>query len=278
MNFGQKQNSALFIVVFIFFMKRLVRLLTLQVHLMHLTSIKFAKTCTKLISRHPSASGYGLHRLTGKLTNVAPPQRGQLRQPAAADLTIWQCTMPTLSQRLGCFPSESRAGIFLQCRQDCPLLPPINRGGFDGLREDKIGSKNRKKPASPLFPFSFFPRQPSAALSTSPQLPSSARIPTNPAYTPPRTPAPPQEANTTIKQPPRLSLSFSSGLSLSSANFFFLRSSNSGAQALHQRRHQHDHRPSQPQVVLHPCLASTVPVAHCCCRCMQNSFCMQRPK
>ena len=190
--------------------------------------------------------------------------------------------MSNLSQRLGSFPSESRAEMFLHCRQDCHLPSPINRGGFDGLREEKMGSKNHKKPASPLFPFSFFPRQPSAALSTSPQLPSPARIPTNLAYTQLRAPAPPQEASTTTKQPPWLSLSSPSGLSLSSANFFFLRSSNSGGQALHQRRlqplHQHDHRSSPPQVVPYPCLPSTVPVVHCCSRCMQNSFCMQRPK
>jgi len=77
----------------------------------------------------------------------------------------------------------------------------------------KSGPKIAKNQPPPLFPFSFFPRQPSAALSTSPQLPSPARIPTNPAYTPPRTPAPPQEASTTTKQPPRLSLSSPSGLS-----------------------------------------------------------------
>jgi len=58
--------------------------------------------------------------------------------------------MPTLSQRLGSFPSESRAEIFLQCRQDCPLPPPINRGGFHGLREEKIRSKISQK-------ISFFP-------------------------------------------------------------------------------------------------------------------------
>jgi len=60
--------------------------------------------------------------------------------------------MPTLSQRLGSFPTKSRAEIFPLCRRDCPLPPPINRGGFDGLREEKIASKNRKKPASsPVF-------------------------------------------------------------------------------------------------------------------------------
>jgi len=74
--------------------------------------------------------------------------------------------MPTLSQRLGSFLSESRAEIFLHCRKDFPLPPPINRGGFYGVREEKIKSKNHKKPAFPLFPFSFFPRQPTATLST----------------------------------------------------------------------------------------------------------------
>jgi len=98
--------------------------------------------------------------------------------------------MPTLSQRLGSFPTESRAENFFLCRQDCPLPPSINRGEFHGLREEKFGSKNHKKPASLLFSFSFFPRQPFTALSTSPQLPSPMRIPTNPAYTPPQIPAP----------------------------------------------------------------------------------------
>jgi len=83
---------------------------------------------------------------------MAPPQRGQLRQPAASDLTIWRCTMPTLSQRLGSFPSESRAEIFIQCIQDFPLPLPINIGGFHGLMEDKIGSKiSQKISFSPVF-------------------------------------------------------------------------------------------------------------------------------
>jgi len=33
-------------------------------------------------------SGYRLHRLTGKETDLAQPQRGHLMQPAAADLTV----------------------------------------------------------------------------------------------------------------------------------------------------------------------------------------------
>jgi len=60
--------------------------------------------------------------------------------------------MPTLSQRLGFFPSESRAEILPRCRRDYPLPPPINRGWVYGLREDKIGSKISQKIS--LFPVS----------------------------------------------------------------------------------------------------------------------------
>jgi len=60
-------------------------------------------------------------------------------------LHIWQLMMPTLNQRLGSFPTESRAEIFPQCRQDYPLPPPINRGGFQGLKEEKIRSKVSQK-------------------------------------------------------------------------------------------------------------------------------------
>jgi len=56
--------------------------------------------------------------------------------------------MLTLSQRLGSFPIESRVESFPQCRQDFLLPPPINRGGFHGLREEKSGSKVGQKPAS----------------------------------------------------------------------------------------------------------------------------------
>jgi len=189
-------------------------------------------------------------QITGHGTTPKRPTQA----PAAADLTIWQCTMPTLSQQLGSFPSETRAEIFLHCRQDCPLPPPINRGGFYCLREEKIKSKNHKKPASPCFHFPFFPvslLQLSLHLFTAAFSGKDNNKPS--LYTTTNT--------SSTKQPPRLSLSSPSGLFLSSANFFFLRSSDSAGQALHQRRHpplhQHDHRPSPPQVVLHPCLAST---------------------
>jgi hypothetical protein len=49
--------------------------------------------------------------------------------------------MPTLNQWFGSFLTESRAEIFSQCRQDCPLLPLINKSGFHALREEKIGQK-----------------------------------------------------------------------------------------------------------------------------------------
>jgi len=64
-------------------------------------------------------------------------------------LQIWQLRMPTLNQRLRSFPTESRATIFPRCRQDCPLPPPIIRGGFQGLKEREIRSKISQKPAFP---------------------------------------------------------------------------------------------------------------------------------
>jgi len=60
--------------------------------------------------------------------------------------------MPTLSQRLGSFPTESRAEILPQCRRNYPLPPPINRGWCYGLREEKIESKiSQKTSFSPVF-------------------------------------------------------------------------------------------------------------------------------
>jgi len=58
--------------------------------------------------------------------------------------------MPTLNQPLGSFSTESRAANFPRCRQECPLLPPINTGGFQGLKRKKIGSKVSQKIS--LFP------------------------------------------------------------------------------------------------------------------------------
>ena len=72
--------------------------------------------------------------------------------------------MPTLSQRLGSFPSESRAEILPLCRRDYPLPSPINRGSVDDLREEKMGSKNHKKTSLP--PISIFLLFPSAFCSS----------------------------------------------------------------------------------------------------------------
>jgi len=60
--------------------------------------------------------------------------------------------MPTLRQRLGSFPSESRTEILLWCRRDYSRPPPINRGGSHGLREEKIGSKVSQKTSLPPSP------------------------------------------------------------------------------------------------------------------------------
>ena len=65
--------------------------------------------------------------------------------------------MSTLSQRLESFPTESMAEILPRCRPDYPLPPPINRGFFDDLSEEKIWSKFGHKPALlPLFQQFFF--------------------------------------------------------------------------------------------------------------------------
>ena len=84
-------------------------------------------------------------------------QSGHLGQFTALSCQIWQLEVHTLSQRLRCFPTESRAEIFPRRRQDCPLPQPINRVGFDDLREEKFGSKVSQKPAfSPNFCRFFF--------------------------------------------------------------------------------------------------------------------------
>jgi len=53
--------------------------------------------------------------------------------------------MPTLSQRLGSFPTKSRAEILPWCRRYYPLTSPINRGSIDDLREEKLWSKVSQK-------------------------------------------------------------------------------------------------------------------------------------
>jgi len=66
-------------------------------------------------------------------------------KPVSFFLQIWLLRMPILNQRLGSFPTESRAIIFPQYRQDYPFSWPINRGRFQGLKKEKIGSKVNQK-------------------------------------------------------------------------------------------------------------------------------------
>jgi len=82
---------------------------------------------------------------------------GHLGQITAWSCQIWQLEVHTLSQRLRCFPTESRDVIFPQRRQDCPLPLPINRVGFYDLRGEQFVSKVSQKPAvSPNFCRFFF--------------------------------------------------------------------------------------------------------------------------
>jgi len=135
-------------------------------------------------------------------------------------LHIWQLRMPTLNQRLGSFPTESRAAIFPQCRQDYPLPPPINRGGFQGLKEEKIRSKVSQK-------ISIFSVSTTFSLSFCLSL-SLRRGLRSPPFLPPSfhhrlhyqrllellTNRPPSSHRDSLSSP--------SSLSLSSANFFLL--------------------------------------------------------
>jgi len=64
-------------------------------------------------------SGYRLHRLTGKETDLAQPQRGHLMQPAAADLTVhhayFELTVGILPNRIkgwNLFPDEDKITLF----------------------------------------------------------------------------------------------------------------------------------------------------------------------
>ena len=71
-------------------------------------------------------------------------QSGHLGQFTAWSCQIWQLEVHTLSQRLRCFPTESRAAIFPQRIQDFPLPQPINRVGFDDLKGRNSGPKSAK--------------------------------------------------------------------------------------------------------------------------------------
>jgi len=67
-------------------------------------------------------------------------------------LQIWQLREATLNQRLGSFPTKSRAETSPRCRRDYPLPPLINTGSVDDLKKEKIGLKVGQKPALlPLF-------------------------------------------------------------------------------------------------------------------------------
>jgi len=83
------------------------------------------------------------HNLTGPGINRSTQ--------AAFYCWIWQFIVPTLSQRLRSFPTKSRATLFFLCRQDYPLPPPMNRGGFHGLNMKESGLKIAKNQLTPLF-------------------------------------------------------------------------------------------------------------------------------
>jgi len=112
---------------------------------------------------------------------------------------------PCLLWANGWDPSQQNQGLksFPLCRNDFPLPPPINRGGFHGLREETIGSKVRQKTSfsSDFCTFLLFL---SLHRGLQPPPPSSPVFPPSPSS---------QEANTTTSQPPRATV----GLSLLSA-------------------------------------------------------------
>jgi len=83
--------------------------------------------------------------------------------------------MTTLSQWMRSFLVESRAEILPRCRRDYPLSPPINRGWFYGLREEKTGSKISQKIS---FLFFFQPTLSLLSLSLSPAASSALEDPT----------------------------------------------------------------------------------------------------
>jgi len=85
----------------------------------------------------------------------------------------------------------------------------------------KLGPKITKKPAFPLFPFSCFPVSLLQLFPPLPQLPSLVRIPINPDYIPPWTPAPPKEADQRLNSHRDSLLSSPSSLPLLSADFLF---------------------------------------------------------
>jgi uncharacterized short protein YbdD (DUF466 family) len=75
---------------------------------------------------------------------VAPLQSGQT-QPTLFLQQIWQPKIAILNQRLVYFWVDSRANIWHHMRQNAPLPPPINKGEFHGLKEEKFESKVGKQ-------------------------------------------------------------------------------------------------------------------------------------
>jgi len=126
-------------------------------------------------------------------------------------LQIWQCTMPTLSQWLESFPTESRAEILPRYRRDYPLQPPINRGSIGDLREEKLGSKVSQKTifSSGFCTFFLFF---SLHRGLQPPPPSSPVFQPSPS---------PQKANTTTSRPPWATVDFSLVSLAPLARFFF---------------------------------------------------------
>jgi len=91
-------------------------------------------------------------KVSGWMTTRHHRRRREEVNSGSLFLQIWQLREATLNQRLRSFPTELRAAIFLQRRQDWPFPPLINRGSVDDLREEKIGSTIGEKPAtSPVF-------------------------------------------------------------------------------------------------------------------------------
>ena len=139
-------------------------------------------------------------------------QRGQLNQLLSAD---FQLRIPTLSQWLGSFPTESRAEIFPQYRQDCPLPPPINRGGFNGQKkgENRVQSQPKNLFSCRFLHIYYFflsPPWPSATTTLITGLPTIFSSHLQPS---------PTTGITTARRPPRpfSQVSHSSSLSFSSS-------------------------------------------------------------
>jgi len=89
--------------------------------------------------------------------------RRRCRPKVANSISLFPADLTTqdayFEPTVGILPNWIKGWNFSQCRQDCPLPPPINRGGFQGLKEKKIGSKVGQKTSH--FPqfcnFSLFP-------------------------------------------------------------------------------------------------------------------------